>query len=206
MDPFLAYAALEAQFLIAGVREHGAPRGPRGRAPQPADVEDFGGPEWLEPELVEVDGHQIWVPAELEREPRPSGRRGACCRGSSSARPSLRCSSSSLLVLPEGGWSGLDETERRRTEARLSAEAGRIAGHRAVIHCDARGDAVGVVQHADGIAEVGGRNAFLTPQICFRLYRLAFKGETRARTARPRARSPSSPTRRGTSAAWATRA
>ena len=45
------------------------------------------------------------------------------------------------------------------------------------VRCDARGEAVGVVQHADGIAEVGGRNALLTPEICFRLHRLAFDGD-----------------------------
>jgi len=42
--PFLAYAALEAQFLIAGVRESDAPRAKRGRLPQESDIEDFGGP------------------------------------------------------------------------------------------------------------------------------------------------------------------
>ena len=62
----------------------------------------------------------------------------------------------------------------------------RIAGHEARIRCDGQGEAVGIVQHADGVAEVGGTNAFLTPEICFRLYRLAFKGEEGAfsRTAR----------------------
>ena len=40
-----------------------------------------------------------------------------------------------------------------------------------------RGEAVGIVQHADGVAEVGGRNAYLTPEICYRLYRLAFKDD-----------------------------
>ena len=55
-----------------------------------------------------------------------------------------------------------------------------------MVTCDARGETVGVVQHADGIAEVGGTRAFLTPEICFRLYRLAFEGEEGAfsRTAR----------------------
>ena len=77
----------------------------------------------------------------------------------------------------DGGWDGLDADDRAKTEARLSAEAGRIAGHEAVVHCDARGEAVGIVQHADGIAEVGGRNAYLTPDICYRLYRLAFKDD-----------------------------
>jgi hypothetical protein len=41
------------------------------------------------------------------------------------------------------------------------------------VGCDAEGRAVGVVQHADGIAEVGGDDALLTPEICFRLHRLA---------------------------------
>jgi hypothetical protein len=36
---------------------------------------------------------------------------------------------------------------------------------------------VGVVQHADGLAEVGGSNAYLTPDLCHRLYRLAFEGD-----------------------------
>ena len=59
----------------------------------------------------------------------------------------------------------------------LSFEAARIAGHAADVHCDARGEAVGIVQHADGIAEVGGRNAYLTPDICYRLYRLKYKND-----------------------------
>ena len=59
-----------------------------------------------------------------------------------------------------------------RVEERLSAEAARIAGHEARVHCDAEGEAVGIVQHADGLAEVGGTNAFLTPEICYRLHRV----------------------------------
>ena len=81
------------------------------------------------------------------------------------------------MLVPRGGWDGLDAEDRARTEALLSAEAGRIAGHEAIVHCDARGEAVGIVQHADGVAEVGGRNAYLTPEICYRLYRLAFKDD-----------------------------
>jgi hypothetical protein len=176
--PFLAYAALEAQFLIGGVRERDAPRGKRGRAPQEADIEDFGGPEWLEPELVEVGGRQVWIPAEVEGEPRPE-------RPPRPWLPRLELGTAVAAVLtvlvfvllPDGGWSSLDSSARARTESRLSAEAARIAGHPATIHCDARGEAVGVVQHADGIAEVGGRNAYLTPAICFRLHQLAFDGD-----------------------------
>ena len=183
--PFLAFAALELQFLVGGWREQGAPRGPRGRAPQAADIEELGGPEWLEPVLLETEGHQVWVPADIERGPR-------VVRPRRSLLPRLEgvlvlaVLALVLLLWPEGGWRGLDEADQRRTEARLSAEAGRIAGHRAVVTCDARGETVGVVQHADGIAEVGGTRAFLTPEICFRLYRLAFEGEEGAfsRTAR----------------------
>jgi hypothetical protein len=40
------------------------------------------------------------------------------------------------------------------------------------VRCDAEGRSVGIVQHADGIAEVGGDDALLTPEICFRLHRL----------------------------------
>ena len=82
-----------------------------------------------------------------------------------------------FVALPDGGWSGLDESDRDKTEALLSTEAARIAGHTARVRCDAGGDAVGVVQHADGLAEVGGTNAYLTPDICHRLYRLAFKDD-----------------------------
>jgi hypothetical protein len=82
-----------------------------------------------------------------------------------------------FVLVPDRGWDALDEADRARTEALLSSEAARIAGHTAIVHCDAGGEAVGVVQHADGIAEVGGRNAYLTPGICYRLYRLAFQDD-----------------------------
>jgi hypothetical protein len=36
------------------------------------------------------------------------------------------------------------------------------------------------VQHADGVAVVGGELAYLTPERCLDLYRLAFKGEVRS--------------------------
>ena len=183
--PFLAFAALEVQFLVAGLSERDAPRRPRGRAPQETDVEELGGPEWLEPVLIETEGHQVWVPADIERGPRvvrPRRRLLPRLEGVLA----LAGLALLLVLLPEGGWRGLDEADQRRTEARLSAEAGRIAGHEARIRCDGQGEAVGIVQHADGVAEVGGTNAFLTPEICFRLYRLAFKGEEGAfsRTAR----------------------
>jgi hypothetical protein len=176
--PFLALLALEVHFLLAGLRERGAPPSPRGRSPQATDVEQFGGEEWLEPTLLEVGRHQVWIPAEVESDaprPRPHPRR---VLGPLEGFAVLAAIAAVLFVLvPDDGWRSLDESEQVRTEALLSAEAGRIAGHPARIHCDAEGKAVGIVQHADGIAEVGGTNAALTPAICYRLHRLAFDGE-----------------------------
>src|SRR5215210_975177 len=174
-----AAAALDAQFLIGGVRERDAPRGKRGRLPQEADIEDFGGPEWLEPELVEVGGRQLWIPAEIEEDapPRERPAQGWLPRLELGLGVAVVLVVLAFVLIPDSGWSSLDAAEQARTEERLAAEAARIAGHGAEIHCDARGEAVGVVQHADGIAEVGGRNAYLTPAICFRLHELAFEGD-----------------------------
>ena len=126
--PFLAFAALEAQFLVAGWREREAPRGKRGRAPLPEDVEEFGGPEWLEPVLVEAEGHQVWVPADIERGPRVVRPRRKLLPRLEGVLV-LAGLVLLLVLLPEGGWRGLDAADQRRTEARLSAEAARIAGH-----------------------------------------------------------------------------
>ena len=179
--PFLAFAALELQFLVGGLREPHSP-GKRGRLPQESDIDELGGEEWLEPVLVEVDGRDVWLPegaeSEEDVEPPPPLRRRASALGRLEGVAVVAALAFVLLVLvPKGGWDGLGADDRAKTEALLSAEAGRIAGHEAVVHCDARGEAVGIVQHADGIAEVGGRNAYLTPDICYRLYRLAFKDD-----------------------------
>jgi hypothetical protein len=168
---------------VTGLRDRGAARGPRGRTPQAEDIEELGGEEWLEPVLVQVDGRDVWLPAadedddldevdaEPELEPAPPRRRRS--------RPEALIAVAALAVaafvlLPDRGWDGLDDAERARAEALFSAEAARIAGHRADVRCDAEGEAVGVVQHADGLAEVGGAIAYLTPEICHTLHRVAF--------------------------------
>ena len=199
--PFLAFAALELHFLVAGLREPRTVRRSRGRSPQEGDVADLGGEEWLEPVLVQVDGRDVWLPAGSEadddagddadddetaagdavrdEEPAPVAR--------ARRRPRLArvegivalavLGLALLLFLPDRGWRGLDEADQARTERLLSAEAARIAGHEARVRCDAEGEAVGIVQHADGLAEIGGTNAFLTPAICYRLHRLAFEDD-----------------------------
>jgi hypothetical protein len=176
--PFFALLALEVNFLVSGLRERGAAPPPRGRSPQPTDIDELGGEEWLEPTLLEVGGHQVWIPAEVEADaprPRPRPRR---VLGPLEGVVVLAALALVVFVLaPGGGWRSLDESEQARTEALLSAEAGRIAGHVARVHCDAEGKAVGIVQHADGVAEVGGTNAALTPAICYRLHQLAFNDD-----------------------------
>jgi hypothetical protein len=89
------------------------------------------------------------------------------------------------LVESRTGWDALDADTRAEAAARFSDEASRIAAKPVTIHCDESGDHVGAVQHADGVAAVGGDLAYLTPQRCLDLYRLAFKGEvTSSQTAR----------------------
>ena len=88
------------------------------------------------------------------------------------------------LVDSRSGWNGLDADERAAATERFSAEASRIVGRPVEIRCDESGEIVGFVQHTEGIAEVGGRLAYLTPERCHELYELAFDGDTSGGTAR----------------------
>jgi len=180
--PFLAFAALELHFLVAGLREQRSVPTKRGRTPQESDIDELGGEEWLEPVIVEVDGQDVWLPegAESEEdveEPPPLARRTPMLGRLEGVVVVAALAFVLFVLVPDSGWDGLDGDDQAKTQVLLSAEAGRIAGHEARVHCDARGETVGIVQHADGVAEVGGRNAYLTPQICYRLYRLAFKDD-----------------------------
>jgi len=202
--PFVGIVVLELHFVIAGLRE-GPPRSSRlGREPQAADLSDFGGEEWLEPVLVRIDGRDVWLPAtgkseaelfELIEKARERLRRGEPAVDPPVARPRLAgrrllarlegvavvaaAGLALFVLLPERGWNGLGRDEQLRTEGLLSRSAAAIAGHEADVRCDAAGEAVGVVQHADGLAEIGGRRAYLTPAICFRLQRVAFANDER---------------------------
>ena len=180
--PFLAFAALELNFLVGGLRDWGSAPTKRGRLPQESDIEELGGEEWLEPVLVEVDGRDVWLPEgprarrTSSRTP-PLRRRARCWAGSKASRSSRRSPSSCSCSFRAEAGTGSTRTTGR---GRRRASRPRRAGSRATRHASTatpRGEAVGVVQHADGIAEVGGRNAYLTPDICYRLYRLAFKDD-----------------------------
>jgi hypothetical protein len=83
------------------------------------------------------------------------------------------------------GWDSLDGSTRAEAVERFSGEASRIAEKPVTIYCDESRDFVGAVQHADGVAEVGGERGYLTPEICFDLYRLAFEDDVKgSRTGR----------------------
>jgi hypothetical protein len=77
-----------------------------------------------------------------------------------------------LLVWRPGSWQRLSEPTRASAQALYSQIATSIAGHPAQVHCDTGGHHVGVTQDADGLAAVGGRQAWLTPPICYTLYQL----------------------------------
>jgi hypothetical protein len=87
-----------------------------------------------------------------------------------------------LAWIAEGrtGWDGLDRETRVAAMERFSDEASVVAEKPVTVRCDVSGEFVGVVQHADGAAAVGGDTAYLTPAICHTLYRLAFDGEVAA--------------------------
>jgi len=76
------------------------------------------------------------------------------------------------------GWDSLDGDTRAAAVSRFSEEASRIAEKPVSIRCDEARDYVGAVQHADGVAVVGGDLAIVTPEVCHDLYRLAFEDET----------------------------
>ena len=75
-----------------------------------------------------------------------------------------------LLFTRSSGWQRLSPQTRAAAQAQFSRLAAEIAGHRVAVHCDNRH--VGYVQGDDGLAQVGGRQAWLTTDICLALVQL----------------------------------
>jgi hypothetical protein len=195
--PFLIALGLEVLFFVEAYRSHGGRWRPD-RGPQVVDRERYGyAAETDELLLVRRGEEELWIPysgetdeelealiADAEHEPptpapyvpeRPryqSIRRFLIGVGLIGALAAVV-----WFVERNRGWDGLDADTRAAATERFSAEAARIAGHPVTIRCDESGQIVGVVQHADGVAEVGGRLAYLTPQRCYDLYRLAFEDD-----------------------------
>jgi hypothetical protein len=196
---FVIALGLEVNFLVGALRSP-HPRSVE-RGPQDADRERFGYEDRDSELLLVRDGdEELWIPyagetgEELEelvaqaREPVDdeatpfTERRG----GLAVRRFAVGLGVIGLLILAvwfvEGrtGWDGVSGDARAAAVDRFSNEASRIAGKPVTIRCDEARDYVGFVQHADGVALIGGDRAYLTPERCYDLYRLAFEDETTA--------------------------
>lgn len=196
---FLIALGLEVNFFVGALRR--APEPSRDRGPQVVDRERFG---YLDREddllLVRADGEELWIPysgeteeelealiaealergEEEELEPAPAERAGLW--------PPVRRFLVGLGVIgalalvlwfveSRTGWDSLPEDTRAEAQEFFSEEASLIADKPVRIRCDESGAYVGAVQHADGVATVGGDLAYLTPERCLDLYRLEFEGE-----------------------------
>ena len=176
---FLIAVGLEVQFLVGALRA--GPREAPDRRPQQVDLDRYG----FDPDGDELDETEALldvVALDEAAEPRllPPVRRFVVGLGLIAALVLAI-----WVVDSRTGWDSLDRETRGEAAARFSAEASRIAGKEVAIGCDESRSYVGVVQHADGVATVGGEQAYLTPERCYDLYRLAFEGDvTWSRTAR----------------------
>lgn len=206
---FLIAVGLEVQFFVSGLGQVSVRRPDRG--PQAVDRERYGyvgeADDLL---LVREGGKQLWIPYSGERgeelealiaearetDDDEAGTPAVAFREGPGIWPPVRRLLAGLGILgalalilwvveSRTGWDALAADTRAEAAARFSDEASRIAAKPVAIQCDESGDHVGVVQHADGAAVVGGDLAYLTPQRCLELYRLAFEGDvTSSQTAR----------------------
>jgi hypothetical protein len=174
---FLLALGLEIQFLVSALRGGGTPRTPD-RGPQPVDrewygfdgLEDDDDDDDDEDEDADEDEDEAWYPTPPRVHPlRNFGIGIAVIAGLVVAV---------LLVGRDTGWAAVPGERRAEAVDRFSEEASRIAGKPVAVRCDEARDYVGAVQHADGVATVGGDLAIVTPEICNDLYRLAFEHET----------------------------
>jgi hypothetical protein len=179
--PFLVALGLEVQFFLAAAQSPAYRASPPDRRPQAIDQERFG---------YAIDGEEEDdEPDEWDSEPvvwRPAAQRRRWPWRGLAAGLAVIGALAVLAVVVESrsGWRGLSDAQQAEATARFSAEASRIAGHDVEIRCDESGERVGFVQHTDGVAEVGGRIAYLAPDRCHELYRLAFEGATTGGTGR----------------------
>lgn len=170
---FALALGLELQFLVTALRG-GDRRHMPDRSPQQVDRDRYG----LD---LEDDDEEEWdEDDELVAEPRSPYRGFAAGLAVLAALAAL-----AWFVESRTGWSSLDGETKLAAVDRFSEEASRIAEKPVSVGCDEARDYVGYVQHADGVAVVGGDRTYVTPEICFALYRLAFEGEERgSRTGR----------------------
>lgn len=211
--PFLAAAAVEAQFFLAGVRAGRGRRTFADAGPQQHDLDELGWAgrtvivpygeaelvlrpgelgtaeiaEWLDAHLDEVEalgpGRHELASIETAASPlslyvAPVGRPRRRTRARLVQALAVLALFAGVFLLDSNAahWQHLSRAARAPTMRVLDQQASRIAGHRAEVICDVAGRHVGYVQDADGLAEVGGRRAWLTPQICYELYLIKRSG------------------------------
>ena len=159
---FAIALGLELQFLVGAIRGSGRRRVPD-RLPQQVDRDRYGFEE------AEDDDTEALAPA--PRSPYRGFAVGLALLG--------LLAGLAWFVESRTGWDSLDGETRLEAVERFSEVASEIAEKPVSVGCDEARDYVGYVQHADGIAVVGGDRTYLTPEICFALYRLALEGEER---------------------------
>ena len=195
-----AALGLELEFFVGGWLQarDGVERAEVDRGPQPRDLEELG-PQYDEFEPLSL------FPTDWYAEPKVAPHREwrYLCRGRRG--PGDRRGDP---VLRRRARAAGTRSRRRTRPGRKPRSRARRAWSPATrwrSRANDRGQFVGFVQDADGAAEVGGRQAFLTPAICDTLYQLASRtgcSRSRGRVGR----SPCSRTRRGICGASATRA
>lgn len=160
--PFLAAAAVEAHFFVAGTRTRRGYRTPSNAGPQERDLAELGWPEDVD---EDDEPNETLLPP-----PAPPHRTPWLRRLVPALAVLAILAGAVFLDTATAHWQRLSSDRKAATVRLLDREAARIAGHPATIVCDTSGKHVGYVQDADGLAEVGGHRAWLTPQVCYQLY------------------------------------
>ena len=158
---FAIALGLELQFLVGALRGGGRRHVPD-RRPQQIDRERYG---------FDVDDDEAEQPVLEPRSPYRGFAVGLAVLGALAVL--------AWVVESRTGWDSLAGETRLAAVDRFSEVASEIAEKPVSVACDEARDYVGYVQHTDGIAVVGGDRTYVTPEICFALYRLAFEGEER---------------------------
>jgi hypothetical protein len=189
---FLVAVGLEVQFLVSALRNN--PAGRPDRRPQEIDRERYGFEREPDDIVVVEDGcDEVWLGLTDEAEddlvaeedaeddvlePEHRAWHGPVRRFAIGLGVIAAFGALVWFLESRTGWDSLGGETQAAAVRRFSEEASRIAEKPVSIRCDEARDYVGAVQHADGVAEVGGDLAILTPEICNDLYELAFENET----------------------------